>query len=189
MLSPQQPTKPKPGSTVISAFRPTNPAKDTSWKNPATGLTETFNGKEWIEDPVSAALQASNNLSDVANVPSARANLGLGSIATQNANDVSFSGRIRFGAMASKGVDYAMGSGDCTINGTGGALGITITLPAANLLGQIAIIRKVDAGVGTVTYAAAGVDTIEGLASGALVAQFDKTFLQSNGSGTWYRIV
>jgi len=189
MIYPQQPITPKPGSSVVSSTRPTNPTKDTSWKNPVTGLTETFDGKTWRTDLASSALQATNNLSDVSSASSARTNLGLGTLSTQNAGQVSFNGGVQMGGLQSKSADYAMVTTDCVVNATGGAGGITITLPVATNTDQIVIIRKVDAGVGAVTVARAGTDTIEGATSISLAAQYGKCVLQSDGVSLWYRIV
>ena len=81
-----------------------------------------------------------------------------------------------------------MGATDCTILATGGGGGITITLPAANTVGVIAMIIKIDAGVGTITVGRAGSDTINGAVSLTLVAQYDKCLLISDGAGAWYRM-
>lgn len=189
ILNPQTPFIPKPGSSVITTARPTNPTKDTTWKNPVTGLTETFDGKMWHADPTTSALQVANNLSDVASASSARTNLGLGTIATQNANQVNFNGGVQLGGLQAKSGNYTMLSTDCVVNATGGGGGITITLPAANSSDQIIIVRKVDAGAGAITVSRAGADTIEGANTISLAAQYAKCLLQSDGTSTWYRIV
>ncbi len=74
--------------------------------NPATGAmlidsTSLYSGLD------SKYLQISNNLSDLNNTASARSNLGLGSIATQNANNVTITG----GSISSLSSPIPIGSG------------------------------------------------------------------------------
>lgn len=70
---------------------------------------------------------------------------------------------------------------------TGGAGGITVTLPpAANTYGKTYAVKKVDAGAGAVTVAAAGADQIEGGANHALTAQYDSIVIVSDGLADWW---
>lgn len=177
------------GVSITSKDRPQNPVEGTSWTNPVTKQTEIFFNGQWSELEIVNALLASNNLSDITNASTARTNLGLGSLSTQNADSVNFTGRVRLGAISSKNADYTITSSDCTILCTGGAGGITMTLPAANSSSNIIIIRKIDAGAGAITVARAGSDTIDGATSISLAAQYDTCVLLSDGSGAWHRIV
>jgi len=72
--------------------------------------------------------------------------------------------------------------------GTGGASGITITLPSATYKGKIYFIKKVDAGAGAVTVARSGSDTIEGATSVTLSSQYSSVTLMADGTSTWYKI-
>lgn len=177
------------GTSLNVLQRPQNPADQTVWTNPATGLDEVYDNGVWRTKQVSGGLQATNNLSDLLSASTARTNLGLGSIGTQNSDNVNLDGRVRLGGRRSVSTGTTMGSTDCTIFATGGAGGITVTLPAANTSGQIVLITKADSGVGVITVDAAGSDTIEGAADVTLTAQYDKCLLYSDGSGTWYRLV
>jgi len=176
------------GVAITQKDRPQNPAEGTTWTNPATGRDEVFFNGVWTEIAQSTALISANNLSDVASAGTARTNLGLGTLATQDANNVNLSGKIRISGIQAKSADYTFATTDSTVNGTGGVGGITITLPAANSAGQICIVRKVDGGAGAVTVSRAGSDTIQGATTLALAAQYDRVVLQSDGSGTWYRM-
>jgi hypothetical protein len=75
-----------------------------------------------------------------------------------------------------------------TVLGTGGAGGIQIDLPlAANNPGRVIVVKKVDAGVGAVTVATQGADSIDGAANQPIAAQWDKLMTQSDGTN-WYVI-
>lgn len=67
---------------------------------------------------------------------------------------------------------------------TTGAGGITITLPTAATK-RLLIIKKVDAGVGALTIARAGADTIDGAASVSTTTQYAAYILISDGGTAW----
>lgn len=70
------------------------------------------------------------------------------------------------------------------IRATGGAAGLTVTLPlSAGFAGNEVIVEKVDAGVGVVTIAGSGAELIEGAATIGIAGQFSKVRLLSNGTG------
>lgn len=71
---------------------------------------------------------------------------------------------------------------------TAGAFAVTLPL-ALNLQGRQILIKKVDASGNAVTVTAAGADTIEGVGTVVLAAQWAKTLLISNGNATWEKIV
>lgn len=59
----------------------------------AAGASWQWDGVKWVvQGPPGKALLSGSNLSDVASVPTSRTNLGLGTIATQNANAVAITG-------------------------------------------------------------------------------------------------
>jgi len=61
--------------------------------NESTGALRVYNGSAWIDAiNASTALIGANNLADVDSASDSRANLGLGDIATQNANAVAITG-------------------------------------------------------------------------------------------------
>ena len=71
---------------------------------------------------------------------------------------------------------------------TGGiGAGIVGTLPAVSAanLGKMYCVKKVDAGVGTVTVARAGADLIDGAVSVVLGAQWNYVWLRSDGVSSW----
>lgn len=177
------------GTALTQKDRPQNPKENTTWTNPVTRRDEIFFNGVWTELQQSTALLAANNLSDVGSAATSRTNLGLGTAALQDANNFNLTGKFRISGIQAKSADYTFATTDSTVNGTGGAgAGITITLPAANSPGQICIVRKVDAGVGTVTVSRAGSDTIQGSNTLVLAAQYDRVILQSDGTSTWYRM-
>lgn len=187
-VSPAEEGRRDSGVAITGKDRPQDPVEGTTWTNPSTGRDEVFFNGVWTELLASTALLSTNNLSDLSNAGTARTNLGLGTLATQDANNVNLSGKIRISGIVATSSSVAFGTTDSTVNGTGGAGGITITLPAANSAGQICIVRKVDGGAGVVTVARAGSDTIQGATSLTLAAQYDHCVLQSDGAGTWYRV-
>lgn len=72
-----------------------------------------------------------------------------------------------------------------------GGSNYTVTLPAANSVPEgrgYLLIRTSAAGLTTYTVAAAGSDTIEGAATKTLTAQYQKLWLISDGSATWFSL-
>ena len=61
------------------------------------------------------------------------------------------------------------------------------TLPAVSAanLGKTYCVKKVDAGVGTVTVARAGADLIDGAVNVVLGAQWNYVWLRSDGAANW----
>ena len=88
----------------------------------------------------------------------------------------------------SKTANYTMTTNDCIIRGTGGAGGITITLPAATFFGMMVLVKKIDTGAGAVTVARAGADTIEGATSLSLATQWNGAHLVADGVSTWLKL-
>ena len=85
----------------------------------------------------------------------------------------------------SGGVNIPSGGG-VLVKATGGAAGITLTLPTAvGRSGQIACIKKVDNGVGTVTIATTGSETVDGASTYLLVNQYQYVTVESDGSN-WF---
>ncbi len=76
---------------------------------------------------------------------------------------------------------------DDVVLATGGAGGITITLPAANAGKVRKTVKKIDSGVGAVTVARAGTDTIEGATSVSLAGQYNSVTVISDGTSIWYK--
>jgi hypothetical protein len=82
-------------------------------------------------------------------------------------------------AVAASGAIVAQ---DEVIRATGGAAGITLTLPTAASMNRRRITaKKIDAGVGTVTIDGSGAETIDGSLTFVLAAQYDSVDLYSNG--------
>lgn len=80
------------------------------------------------------------------------------------------------------GITITSGS-SVLVKATGGAGGITVTLPTAvGAAGQMACIKKVDTGVGAVTVATTGGQTIDGVSTYLLVNQWQFVNVQSDGS-------
>lgn len=83
-------------------------------------------------------------------------------------------------------VSGAVTSQDQILLGTGGAAGITLTLPtAASMFRRTLTFKKVDAGAGAVTIDAAGAETIDGALIQVLAAQFDFMTIYSDGATWW----
>jgi hypothetical protein len=70
-----------------------------------------------------------------------------------------------------KAINYQMVAVDTFVSATGGAGGITITLPPAPGDGRICGVAKVDAGAGAVTVVGSGGVLINGAANYVLTAQ------------------
>lgn len=93
-------------------------------------------------------------------------------------------------AIASQTASYTVAENvfHIRMDATGGARTVTLP-PALNREGRQILVTKTDASANAVTVAAAGSDTIEGAASVALAAQWDKAWLISNGNNGWERMV
>lgn len=87
-----------------------------------------------------------------------------------------------------KSAAYPMVNSDLAIMATGGAGGITITLPANPAVGTLVFVKKVDTGAGAVTVAGSGAATIEGVASLSLAAQWNSILLLARAALSWVKI-
>ena len=94
--------------------------------------------------------------------------------------------RTILGNVVAKSANYTLTTDDRTCLATGGASGITITLPAATL-GARYEIKKVDSGAGAITVATTSSQTIDGATTKSLAAQWDKITVTSDGT-SWFAI-
>ena len=90
----------------------------------------------------------------------------------------------------STAVNLALGTSDVNkvVRATGGGGGITITLPDptdVGVIGRRIYVKKVDAGVGAITIAQFAAETIDGLASVVISAQYQVLEVVSDGSN-WH---
>lgn len=91
----------------------------------------------------------------------------------------------------STSADYTLDADDgiMVVEGTGGAAGITVTLPAiADSFGRVVIGMKADSGGGAVTFDGNGSETIDGSTTLALASQYDCCVL-FGGSSEWINIL
>lgn len=98
---------------------------------------------------------------------------------TPNATTITFGGDVK-----SVSTNYTATAGDLFILATGGAGGITVTLPTVTKGGR-ATIKKVDSGAGAVTVATTSSQTIDGATTKSLAAQYDKIAVVSDGTA-WF---
>ena len=87
--------------------------------------------------------------------------------------------------IAAKTAAYTLTATDSYITASASSAAFTITLPSATGSGQKYVVIKTDSTTNAVTLAAAGTDTIEGSASKALSAQYDKIAVVDIASGLW----
>lgn len=101
-----------------------------------------------------------------------------------NVTDIIGPNTVLGGGVIAKSANYTATVTDRTILATGGAGGITITLPAAMASLRYEV-KKVDAGAGAVTVATTSSQTIDGATTKSLPARYDKVTVVSDGTA-WY---
>jgi hypothetical protein len=101
-------------------------------------------------------------------------------------NNFKTTGRRR--ARTAVNANYTILKTDEILAVTTGSSTITTTLPGASTVGAGACFEviKVDSGVGTVSIARGGSDTIQGATSISLLSQWEKATLVSDGTSSWY---
>ncbi len=120
-------------------------------------------------DSAGTALLAANNLSDLTNTATARTNLGLGTMAVQNANAVNITGGTITGVTGLSAVT--------SVAGRTGA--ITLTASDIGGLGALALLNSVTGATGGVTA------TTGKLVMGAITIQYGQTAETSDPSVTF----
>ena len=147
---------------------------------------KVYNGSAWAVAYVSdgGALQATNNLSDINSASTARANLGLGTIATQAANSVDIDGGAIDGAVIGANTAAAATfttiqansnvtvTGDLTVNGTTTTVNSTTVTTSDNII----VVNDGEVGAG-VTAGSAGIEVERGTAT-----NYQFVFVESDDS-------
>ena len=81
-----------------------------------------------------------------------------------------------------------MNAADGVILADASAAAFTISAIAADeAINKVIRVKKIDAGVNKVFVKAAGSDTIQGVGTFTLAAQYDALVMYSSGAGTWWR--
>lgn len=88
------------------------------------------------------------------------------------------------GDVVSKSANYTATTADGFILATGGASGITVTLPSATQGAQY-VVKKIDAGAGAVTVATTSSQTIDGATTKVLSSQWASVRVVSDGTA-WF---
>jgi hypothetical protein len=86
-----------PSATDPTARKDSSPLQEGDlYFNTVSDLINVWNGSQWLATvaSLSGALAAANNLSDLIDTATARSNLGLGTIATQDSNNVNITGGV-----------------------------------------------------------------------------------------------
>lgn len=98
-------------------------------------------------------------------------------------NDITQLGALGFHAAST---NYSAALGISFIAATAGVGGITITLPLAGATGgaRLIVVEMIDAGVGGITIAPSGGDSLVGVTT--LSSQYSRKYIFSNGVDTWY---
>jgi len=93
-------------------------------------------------------------------------------------------------AFASKTAAYTITASDAVVVCDGTSAAFTVTLPAANGVsaGKQYVVKKIDSSSHAITVAAAGTDTIDGLATQVISSQWNSMTLIGDGSSHWYLI-
>jgi hypothetical protein len=149
---------------------------------------------ETLQTAIAARLVAANDLSDLASAAAARGNLGLGSMATQDADDVSITGGSVAGITDLAVADGGTGASTAAAARSNLGLGSMATQAADSVaitggsITGITDLAVADGGTGAST--AAGARSNLGLGSMATAAQTISTSDPSGGSNgdVWFKV-
>jgi hypothetical protein len=123
---------------------------------------------------------------------------GLGTISTQNANNVTITGgsisnvslsNVSINtSIVTKSANYTAAAADDTILANASTGVVTITLPTAvGVAGKVYTVKKIDSSANAVTVATTSSQTIDGVTTYSLANQYGGVNVQSDGSN-WYII-